>query len=217
MIMAWIYAAVIACLVFCCFSFLYFRSYIKRKTSYDGVLKEVRDEVNRLLKSIDDITDRDITLIEDREKRLKELLEEIDRRLLALNRELDRRVNAEKTYREMGSLRISQRIFPQNFMPESQQDSSQVSKIPVYKTARTGIREAAPESSVVMEPQPTEPRSNEPVPVELTPPIPTPVPVEEQIRELARAGLTPAIIASRLGISVSEAELAVAIESRRNL
>ena len=39
---------------------------------------------------------------------------------------------------------------------------------------------------------------------------------EEQLRELVRSGFSPQVIASRLGISIAEAELAVAIQERRN-
>ncbi|MDR0312868.1 MAG: hypothetical protein LBI14_04665 [Treponema sp.] len=152
----------VGCLLFCFIAFLYFRSYINRKTSFEGVLKDVRDEVNRLLQRIDEITEKDISLIEDREKQLKAILEESDRRLALLNKELDRREIAEKTYREIGK----------NPPP-------------------------------VIEEKPKPPENN-------------PQSLEDQISALALSGFSPSVIASRLGISITEAELAVALLERKN-
>jgi hypothetical protein len=152
----------VVCLLFCFFAFLYFRVYIKKRTSYEGVLKDVRDEVNRLLQRIDEITEKDISLIEDREKQLKAILEESDRRLALLNKELDRREIAEKTYRELGKNpppAIEEKPKP----PENSQES-----------------------------------------------------MEDKISELVRSGFSPSVIASRLGISITEAELAVALLERKN-
>jgi hypothetical protein len=150
------------CVLFCIFAFLYFRSYINKKITFDNILKDVRDEVNRLLQRIDEITEKDISIFEDRESQLKTVLDECDRRLAVLNRELDRRETAEKTYRELGK--------------------------------------------------------NPPPVVEEKPKAPPPedkLPMQEKINELASLGVPPATIASRLGISVSEAELAVALWERK--
>lgn len=148
----------------------------------------MRNEVNRLLRSIDEITDKDISLIEDREKRLRELLDETDRRLALLHRELDRRSAAEKTYREMGSLALNQ--------PPAAADNAEK-------------KAAAPAISAAVNPAQTAEASG--------PAGPEPVqPVEERIRELAAAGFSANVIASRLGVSLSEAELAVTLHSRHN-
>ena len=176
--MTWPYLISVCCLLFCCFAFLYFRSFIKKRTSFEGTIKDVREEISRLLRSLDEITDKNITLIEDREKRLKELLEETDRRLTIYSREMDRRENAERTYREMGSRIIHEPPKAASMAPApppvSQPVSHPVSHIEEVKLS-----------------------------------------LEEQIRELAGSGISPEIIASRLGISISEAELAVALEARK--
>ncbi|MDR0719538.1 MAG: hypothetical protein LBF78_07885 [Treponema sp.] len=52
-------------------------------------------------------------------------------------------------------------------------------------------------------------------PLEARPEKPVRDSLNEQIRELARSGLSAKIIASRLGISISEAEMAVALLERR--
>jgi DNA-binding NarL/FixJ family response regulator len=133
------------------------------------ILKDVREEVNRLLQKIDEITDKDISLIEEREKGLKSLLEEIDKRLAAMNRELVRRENAEEAYRKLGRFQAIEKVKP------------------------------LPETAPPPKASPEETRSQ-----------------EDQLRDLARSGFSPQIIASRLGISVSEAEFAVALQERRD-
>ena len=84
-------------LIISIFSFLYFKSYLKRRTGQERILAEFREEVNIILKSINEATDRDISLIEEREKNLKNLLEEVEKRLKVYIREMDGRKEAEKT------------------------------------------------------------------------------------------------------------------------
>jgi len=156
----------IGCLLFCVFAFLYMLRLIKKRTSFDGILEDVREEVNRLLQRIDEITDKDISLIEDREKGLRSLLEETDRRLAAMNRELARRENAEEAYRKLGRFPIIEKEKP-----------------------------SPPETALPGGEKPSQ---------------------EDQLKELVRSGFSPQIIASRLGISISEAELAVALQERRD-
>lgn len=173
--MSWPLIISIGSLVFCFSAFIYFRIYIKRRTSFEGILKDVREEVNRLLRRIDEITENDISLIEDREKALRTLLEETDRRLAILNRELERRESAEKAYRDMGK-----------------------NPIPI-RLASSPVPSPAPEAA----PAPQKPRPE------------GTLSLNEQIHELARSGFSPSVIASRLGISITEAELAVALQERR--
>ena len=176
-------------MLFCCFSFIYFRSFIKKKTSFEGILKNVREEISRLLRSLDDITDKNITLIEDREKRLKELLEETDRRMTVYFREIDRREKAERTYREMGTRLVKE---------------TAVSKPLVSKPA---VKDPLVPKPLAMD---APPQSDSPLPANVSVPS-----LEDQIRELVRLGVSPETIASRLGISVSEAEFVADIESRK--
>ncbi|MCL2832223.1 MAG: hypothetical protein FWD78_03550 [Treponema sp.] len=213
--MSWPYIVSIAGFIVACFSFIYLRSYINKKTSYDSTLREVRDEVNRIIKNIDEITDKDISLIEDREKRLKEILEDTEKRLGLLTRELDRRETAEKTYREMGKnpARIIDTLKTFKSAPSAepalspavQQASPPAAALP--QTAALTV--AAPQSVISPAPQPAVQSA---LPQPAAPPA---IPLEEQIRELARSGFPAQAIASRLGISIAEAEFAVALQMRR--
>jgi hypothetical protein len=62
---------------------------------------------------------------------------------------------------------------------------------------------------------------NPPPPIEEKPPpiapVSPPESIEDKLSELARSGFSPSAIASRLGISVTEAELAVALLERKEI
>jgi preprotein translocase subunit YajC len=171
------------------FSFFFFRSYLKRRTSQERILSELQEEVNFIMKSINEITDRDITLIEGREKELKSLLEEIEKRLKTYIREMDQARNAEEVYKELGKNRysINKRLASQ-----------------AAESEKAAGEKKAPEAAF-------------PLPdFELkTAPEPSPT-IREQIHSLLRSGFSETVIASRLGISIAEVEFAVALFERRD-
>jgi hypothetical protein len=175
--MFWPYFFSLAALLFCFFSFLYLRAYIRRSLSQEESISAARDEVNRIIHRIEEVTDRDISLIENREKTLKALLEETDKRIKVYAKELEKDRNAQKTYQELGnSLRES---GPLVFSP-------------------SGEQEAAPRPPAGQMDEKAAPGN-----------------MNEQIRNLALAGFSPPLIASRLGISISEVELAMALLERK--
>ena len=94
MLTALITLSVLAFTISLC-SFFYFRSYIKRRTSHDHILLELREEVNGIARLIDETTDRDISLIEEKEKELKGLLANVDKRLQLYIREWEKRREVE--------------------------------------------------------------------------------------------------------------------------
>ena len=184
MIMAPSIVVSISCLIFCLFAFLYFRMFIVKRTGFEGIIKEVRDEVSRLIQRIDETADKDISLIEDKEKSLRTLLDETDRRMAALNRELARRENAEDTYRKLGRFSII--------------EQSTIEKSTIEQSNPT-LTPPLPQEASSKETYTTEDKSQ-----------------ENQLRDLVRSGFSPQIIASRLGISIAEAEFAVALQERRD-
>jgi hypothetical protein len=203
--MSWPVFASSACVVFCLAAFFYFRLYIKRRTGAEATLAEIRDEVNRLLLRIDEITDKDVSLLEDREKSLKALIDEADKRLKVYARELERR---EKSGRALA-------VLSPGVVKETYTDiGSPRFREPPPETAAPGETRTEPvETTPGQEPQAAAPRF-----VRAEQQIaPEPKPINEHIRELARAGFSASVIASKLGISISEAELAVALLERKPL
>ena len=185
------------------FSFFYFRTYLRRRTGQERILSELREEVDNILSSIDKTTERDISLIEEREKKLKSLLEEIEKRLKVYIREIDRRRDAEEThaalaYQELGKNRyrsgaqgVPQPVEPAAAAPLTPNPAF---PLPSFSVKPSGQAEADGTAATAA----------------------SPPPVGEQIRELVRAGFAPPVIASRLGISITEVELATALLERRD-
>jgi len=199
------------------FSFIYFRLYLKRRTSQERILAEIQTEVNNILKSIDETTDRDISLIEEREKNLRALLEDIDRRLKTYIREMDSRRDAENAY---AALQSPQTDKPPSAIPNNE-TYNDLGKNRYRLQRRTAREEPAGEQA---SPLPAAPPEEKEVPVKPEEKAAYPLPkfrvkseaTNEQIRELLRAGFSAPIVASRLGISIAEVELAAALIERQN-
>ena len=84
--------------LFSLFSFIYLKSYIKRRTGKEHITSEIEEDVNKLVKTINEVTERDISLIEEREKNLKSLLQETEKRISVYVKEMDRFRDADAIY-----------------------------------------------------------------------------------------------------------------------
>jgi hypothetical protein len=204
------------------FSFFFFLSYLRRRTSRERVLGEFRDEIDRMIAEIDNATDRDAALVEDRIKSLRTMLEDTDKRIALYGRELERRQSQEQAYRALGKPR-----------PVSAAASSAAAPAPSAAVAAPALAAAPPGASPgdspapAAAPGPASPPAapgEGPDPREPAPPrfvraarriAPKPPPFAEQVAELYRGGFSADLIASRLGVALAEVDLAIAIlESR---
>ena len=180
----------------------------------------MQEEVNGILKSINETTERDITLIEERERVLKNLLAEIEKRLKTYIREMETRREAEDAYAALGQKNQAASVPPAR---------SQAAYEELGRNRYRGIKarqEEAPQSTAAV---PQEEKSPPPEIANPAFPLPSftvnpdsddsspgdPPSTGEQIRELIRAGFTAPVIASRLGISISQVEFAEALLERR--
>ncbi|MDR1466422.1 MAG: hypothetical protein LBI40_02230 [Treponema sp.] len=160
---------------------------MEKRTGQDRILTEFHEEVSKLIAEIDAATDRDAILIEDRIKSLKTLLEDVDKRIILHGEEMTRRQNHTQAYAELGR----KRLFAG--------DAKKVIE------ARPAPDEKPPHMEVAPPPMPL-----------LAPPTP-PKTLPEQVKELSRAGFSPNLIAARLGVSISEVELAIAITGKKDV
>jgi hypothetical protein len=192
------------------FSFLFFRAYLRRRTGPERLLAEYREEVDKLTADIDAITDRDAGLIADRVKTLRELLENVDRRIAVYTREVNREKTQEAAYTELGLKRsVLKSGEPRSMAPPA---------FVLPETGETGLA-GSPEKTETRESPELPPESSEaassggegrfvraPRPIEPKPPS-----FAEQVEKLARAGLSSELIASRLGTTLAEVDLAIAL------
>ncbi|MDR3122882.1 MAG: hypothetical protein LBU16_03775 [Treponema sp.] len=212
-----------ASLLLCGFSFVYLLGYLRRRTGARRILEDFEEEVNKLIAGIDAAADRDITLLEDRSAAVKAMLETLDRRLAAYARELERRekqeaaldalapesgapgtsqgapgsgARTESAYAALGrGLRSSLRVNP----PEP-------SDAPPPAAEQPGPAEASAPVEPALEGPPSQPRF-----IRSANPVKAKVPLAEQAQELYRNGFSPETIAIRLGATLAEINLALAL------
>ena len=197
-------------LCLCISGFFFFRWYIARKTAASRLLSGYRDEVYRLIAEIDAATDRDSLLVEERIKTLRKIIEDTDRRISVYMRELQHRREGEAMYTSLGKgIRAaldSRPPSPEQALPSelpepqdlpaapgnAKNDNSSESKASAARKRNAKKGREEPEESG----QPAKPK------------------IKVQIAEMAAQGLPPTEIASRLGLSLAEVDLALNLLQR---
>lgn len=213
-----------ASFIACVFFFVYCRAYLKRRTGPERILAEFREEVYKLIAEIDAATDKDALLVEERIKTLRALLEDVDKRISVHIREVDRRQFQEEVYAELGRKRGITNPFSAVIQPFPKAYDL------FSGTPKTGAEADSPKHEALEKEIPavvgfTTPVDSTPIPLKRDPTgprivrapreiAPKPLPFAEQVAELSKAGLSSSLIAARLGVSISEVELAIAITER---
>jgi hypothetical protein len=183
------------------FSFIFCFAYLKRRTGHERILKEFREEVDKLILDINEATDRDAALVEDRVKALRTLMEDMDKRITVYSRETERRRSQEDGCVELGRLRS----------PGPQNGPSKPSAALPSKTAASTQTVSSEQEGRAGEPAgPRIMRSSNPI-------EPKPLPFAERVAELYRAGFSSNLIAARLEATLAEVDLAIALAERRAL
>jgi hypothetical protein len=195
-----------ASLLICGFSFIYFQAYLRRRTGSKRILAEFEDEVNSIIARIDSATDRDITLVEERIKSLRTILDAADRRIAAYAREMDRHSAQEAAYTALG--RSPSTPQPSRQPPAKSGTPTRQSPASDSPAAGMDVDRALSGGTIAL---PLGPRfTHSPNPVK-----PKPRPLTERVSELSQNGLSPEAIAARLGVAISEVDLALAVSERR--
>lgn len=177
--------------------FIYFKWYIKRRTS-DSILSEHRIEASRLILEIDSVTDRDVQLIEDRVKKLKAILEETDKRISVYTRELERSRTGEALYTSLGrGIRAALNTHAETPAQEKKPAEPPAAAQPIQSVQTAAKPPSKPESEAGAQSKTASRRH-----------------IRLQIDELAGQGLAAEEIASRLNISRAEVELAMNLSKR---
>jgi len=191
--------------------FFYFKWYIKKRISSGGLLNneldESRKEVARLIADIVRITDRDSQLVEARIKRLKEIIEEADSRIALYVKELEKGHKGETLYTSLG--RGIREALAQGADAEEEQP---VVEDAIILSPNAGIQQ------MIYEPPRTIPaaislQTSELPETSYSDNSDVPPPSKHQIRShidlLLNEGVSAQEIASRLGISIGEVDLAI--------
>jgi len=153
--------------------YLVLKKKIARALNVETILREVREEVDRLQVELNQTTNRNVTLIEDRLNALSEALGKADKKILLFRREAEKQDLSGKLYTELSARR---------------------------HFGETAPAEAAPAAATPVPPPASGPADEESSPDRLA----------EAVR-LARSGLSPALIARRLGLTLGEVELILSL------
>jgi len=206
----------VSCLALCFVMFLYFRWYIKKRTTSAGLLASELDErqteVAKLIAEIDRITDRDSQLVEDRVTKLKALLQDVDKRIELYEKEIEQlqfqhKNDLAKKPNETLYTSLGRGIHAALKTPAEEEKAKPKPPSTVEQLfLEQQMREAAP----IIE-------KKEPVRTEVKEKAPKP-PTKKQIRaaidQLLNEGLSADEIASRLEISLPEVNLAMKLRRK---
>jgi hypothetical protein len=174
--------------------FLYFKWYIKHRTSGAGLLPEYRDEINRLKADINAVTDRNLMLVEESIKKLKEIQDDTDRRISVYVKELEKSRKGEELYTNLGrGIRAALKTEP--VLSAERPNIALAAQQPI---AQQPVVEQKPAQKPPPEQKPSSKRQ-----------------IRVHIDQLANEGLPPEEIASRLDISIAEVDLAMNLRRRK--
>jgi transposase-like protein len=191
----------------CVSGFFFLRWYISKRTDASRLLEEYRDEVSRLITEIHAATDRDELLVEERIKTLRKLLDDTEKRISVYTREIQRSRNSEAIYKKLGSgIREALDSIPVS----SQKTTSQ--KTPSGKAPPPVEINELPFSDEEKAPKTASVKKQRKRRTVKTPPqkkLPEKPGKKRQIAQMALQGFSPSDIASNLGISLAEVDLAL--------
>lgn len=155
--------------------YLVLKKKIARALHLETILREVREEVDRLQVELNQTTNRNVTLIEDRLNALSEALGKADKKILLFRREAEKQELSGKLYTELSARRA-------------------------FGEAAAGAPAGLP-----AEAPPAPPPASGPADAE------SPPDRRAEAVRLARSGLSPALIARRLGLTMGEVELILSL------
>jgi len=201
----------------CVSGFFFLRWYISQRTDAARLLEAYRDEVHRLISEIDAATDRDSLLVEERIKNLRKLLDDTDKRISVYTRELERSRNSEAIYKKLGrgirealdSIPVTAEASPVEpappaeaaspVEPASPTEPASPSELPFSDEEKTGAHPGGAKKQ----------RKRKTAKIQSPAARPEKQGIKMQIAQMALKGLSPSEIASALGISPAEVDLAL--------
>ena len=214
----------IICFALCLIMFFYLKWYVNKRTASSKLISDEIDsrknEVAQLIAEIDRITDRDSQLVEARIMRLKEIIEDADKRIALYVKELEKGRSGETLYSSLGRGIRDALNSPQDASSEHEPDKTfpkdtiELSPNAAKFPAKTGYGQSGflPIRSSRVNPPAVSETPESSMQHEASLPD-SPPPNKQQIRShidlLLNEGLGAEEIASRLGISIAEVNLAI--------
>ncbi len=182
--------------------FVFLHAKLDRKVRPDALLDEIKREVNSIIVELNQTTDRNIGLIEERIETLNAMLEKVDKRLALIRREWEQHEAGARVYTDLKRVAKQSRSSGGGLPPaagssEARREpgaEARSEKHPEDASRPSGDSETLPSGSESAK-RSQEARSR----------------VREQVVSLHRKGIAPNIIASRVGSTLGEVELIIAL------
>ncbi|MGA2380332.1 MAG: hypothetical protein ABSG85_13610 [Spirochaetia bacterium] len=176
--------------------YLLLRDRVRRATSAESRISEIREEVSRLLVELNQATDRNIALMEDKITALNEAISTADKKIGLLRRETEKHDVGSQIYSRLAEGR--------------------------HHRAATAAAPAAAESAPPALPLAVELSEQNPRGTAARMEVSVDTvrgaaahDVRQRVMMLYRAGFSPSLIASRVGAPVGEVELIISLEQRK--
>lgn len=193
------------------FLIVWTRSKVRRFLGADEELERIRREIGSLIVELDASADRNVTVLEDRLNTLKDSIAEADKRIALLGQERSRRQAEAVVYDRLGrageqprrALSAPQASVEPVVEPPAQPPKQAPVPAPIQGESRPEAVAASGYASAV----PFIRFSDKP--------LATDEPFADKVVSLARRGFSSDIIAARLGATMAEVDLALAIERER--
>ncbi|MDR2551748.1 MAG: hypothetical protein LBD31_01075 [Treponema sp.] len=238
--MNWFFAGLALVLILWFFALFYLRGLVRRRTNPSHILTLLQEEVRQLEADIDEKTEQSLLLLEEKIGVLRELTAGVEQKIGIFSRELERRKGEAEVFTALGrgiagpeavsgppdpveavNTPRSRRKTPARKAgkPEGRAGASSPGVFPDLSGAETRepprpllkgleVKETAADSAYRA--QTGQPR----IRVSPEPLVPKPSPLKDRIAELYRAGFSPDLIAERLGLSLGETKLYIAMVDR---
>jgi hypothetical protein len=163
---------------------------VKRATTVQSQIAEIRDEVSRLLVELNQTTERNIAVMEDKIASLNETLSAADKKIGLLQREIEKHDVGSQIYSRLAERRPQR---PPEAPPAPAVEPLVVEPAPAPRGV-TQRGEQAPALAVELSERPD---------------------LHERVMMLHRSGFAASLIASRVGVPLGEIELIISLEQRK--
>lgn len=193
----------------------------KKSFSVDGLLSKVKKSADNILKEITGETDNAITLMIAKINDVKEIIEIADKKIMMYENTLIKKENERQLYQQLTEFQqgapSQQAVKIYSFNDTS--DNSEL--LPLF-TENAGTSDLKKSKAMKKNPYAVNKNDNSAQNLELdfsetnekpkiqqTEKIQPKIPIQDQIIDLARQGLTPDLIASKLNLSISEVSMTI--------
>jgi hypothetical protein len=183
------------------FMFFYFRRLVRRTLALDEVLDRARDEIGGMIAEMNQTTDRNVSLIEDRIAKAMASVEMAEKRFGALSLQSVNRSKEREIFERLS--RAGSAMSLSSGSGAVEKEPSQSAAVPPPRLAEQAER-ARPEEAMPS----IEKRLDQ---------VDTEMPLHERVVLLWEQGFSSELIAPKLGMTIAETDLIIAMEEQRRL